>query len=70
MIDLVQAYVSQGFGIGVSVKAPGVKFAKDIRVLDLHEFPQLIIAGLWRGQIHPLARKVMDGLKKIAKGQP
>jgi len=67
-IDLVQAYVSQGFGIGVSVQAPGVKFAKDIRVLDLNDFPQLIIAGLWRGQIHPLARKVVDGLKKMAKG--
>ena len=54
----------------MSVQAPGVKFAKDIRVLELPDFPQLIIAGLWRGQIHPLARKVLDGLKKIAKGRP
>lgn len=67
-IELVNAYVAQGFGVGVSVRVPGMKFPKGVKVLDLPDFPQLVIAGLWRGKLHPLAAEVLGGLRKLAKG--
>jgi len=65
-IELVDAYVSRGLGIGVSVRVPGVKFSKGITAIDLDDFPELRIAGLWRGKLHPLAAEVLEGLRKIA----
>ncbi len=66
-IELVNAYVAQGFGLGVSVRVPGMKFPKGVKVLDLPDFPKLVIAGLWRGKLHPLAAEVLGGLRKLAK---
>ena len=64
--DLVGAYVSQGFGVGVSVRVPGVKAAKGVSMVDLDDFPEIVIAGLWRGKIHPLAAEVLAGLRDLA----
>jgi len=65
-IELVDAYVSQGLGIGVSVRVPGVKFSKGVKPVDLDGFPELVIAGLWRGKLHPLGVEVISRLKEIA----
>ncbi|MFC7337549.1 LysR substrate-binding domain-containing protein [Haloferula chungangensis] len=67
-IDLVHAYVAEGFGVGVSVPAPGVKFPKGVKAVELKGFPDLAIAGVWRGKLGPLASEVMAGLRKRAKG--
>jgi DNA-binding transcriptional LysR family regulator len=65
--DLVDSYVSRGLGIGVSVRVPGVKFSKGVKVVELEDFPRLNIAGLWRGPLHPLAAEVLAGLRKLAE---
>lgn len=65
-IDLVHAYVAEGFGVGVSVPAPGVKFPKGVKAVELKGFPDLAIAGVWRGKLGPLASAVMEGLRKRA----
>lgn len=67
-IELVHAYVAEGFGVGVSVRAPGVKFPKGVKAVELKGFPDLSIAGVWRGKLGPLAEEVMKGLRKRAKG--
>jgi hypothetical protein len=45
-----------------------VKFSKGITAIDLDGFPELRIAGLWRGKLHPLAADVLAGLREIAGG--
>ncbi|WP_424312657.1 LysR substrate-binding domain-containing protein [Haloferula sp.] len=67
-IDLVHAYVAEGFGVGVSVDAPGVKLPKGVKAVKLAGFPDLAIAGVWRGKLGPLAELVMAGLRRRAKG--
>lgn len=67
-IDLVHAYVAEGFGVGVSVDAPGVKLPKGVKAVALKGFPDLAIAGVWRGKLGPLAEAVMAGLRKRARG--
>lgn len=67
-IELVHAYVAEGFGVGVSVRAPGGKFPKGVKAVDLKGFPDLAIAGVWRGKLGPIAEAVMVGLRKRAKG--
>lgn len=47
-IDLIPIYVSLGFGIGLSIAAPGVKLSADFRTLPLPKFPPLVVAALWQ----------------------
>lgn len=67
-IELVHAYVAQGFGVGVSVQAPGVKLPKGVKAVELKGFSDLKIAGAWRGKLGPLAEAVMKQLRRRAKG--
>jgi DNA-binding transcriptional LysR family regulator len=47
-IDLIPIYVSLGFGIGLSIAAPGAKLDAGLRYLPLPQFPPLVVAVLWR----------------------
>jgi len=67
-IELVHAYAAQGFGVGLSVCVPGVKFPKGVEVVDLAGFSPLVIMALWRGTLTPLAKQVLGGLRRIAGG--
>lgn len=66
-IELVNAYVAQGFGVGLTVQVPGVKFPKGVKAIAMENFPPLSIMALWRGPLHPLAAEVLTGLRKLAK---
>jgi len=65
-LDLVQSYVACGFGIGLGVRVPGLKTPEGITTHELKNFPELKIAGLWRGKLGPLAQMVLTGLKARA----
>lgn len=47
-MDLIPIYVSLGFGVGLSIKIPRAKIARDLRILPLPGFPPLIVAALWQ----------------------
>ncbi|BCX47835.1 lysR family transcriptional regulator [Haloferula helveola] len=66
-LELVEAYVARGFGAGLSVMVPGVKLPKGVAAVALDGFPELKIAGLWRGKLGPLAEKVLGALKERAR---
>ncbi len=66
-LDLVERYVVRGFGIGLSVLVPGVKLPAGVKVIELKGFPELRVAALWRGKLSPLAGRVLEGLRKLAK---
>lgn len=66
-LELVHAYVAQGFGAGLSVKAPGISVPKGTRAWEIPDCPELTIAAAWRGKLSALAEMVLDGLRKRAK---
>jgi len=65
-IDLINAYVVRGFGIGVGAHVPGRKLPKGVTEMPLKGFPELKIVGLWRGKPGVLASAVIDGLRSRA----
>ena len=68
-IDLIQTYVANGFGIGVSVKVPGTPLAEGLRAIPLPmtDFPPVIVGALWRGKPSALLQALLDELRIRAK---
>ena len=66
-LDLIPSYVCAGFGIGLSVVAPGEKPPVKIRLLPLPGFPPLIIAALWQGKLPPIAEAFLAAIKSHAR---
>lgn len=66
-LDLVLAYVARGFGVGLGVRVPGMTPPKGVRAVPLDGFPELKIAGLWRGKPGPLAAAVVEELRKRSR---
>ncbi len=66
-LETVQSYAAGGFGIGLTVRAPGVTYPKGTTVMELPGFPELSIAALWRGKAHPFASVVIEGLRNRAR---
>jgi len=62
-LDLIPAYVRAGFGIGVSVAAPGQKPPVKIRILSLPAFPPLVIAALWQERLPRVAEAFLEKIK-------
>ncbi len=48
--DLIETYVANGLGIGLSVAIPRKSFPANVRVLPLPDFPTITIGALWRGK--------------------
>ncbi|MEM7013075.1 MAG: LysR family transcriptional regulator substrate-binding protein, partial [Verrucomicrobiota bacterium] len=59
-LELVQAYVKQGYGYGVLVHSPGVKLPEGLKAIELKDFPALEIGLLHRGQLKPVAKCFTD----------
>ncbi|HUC84585.1 MAG TPA: LysR family transcriptional regulator [Candidatus Acidoferrales bacterium] len=65
--DLVEGYVANGLGIGLSVHVPGKPLLKNVRVLPLRDFPGALIGALWRGRNTPLLDAFLDMARQRAK---
>ena len=52
-LDLIPIYVSLGFGVGLSLRVPGMKLPKGLGILPLPGFPPLVIAALWQKDLSP-----------------
>lgn len=65
-LALVEAYVGEGFGVGLGVRAPEMKLPKGVKMIELEGFPEIVIAGVWRGKLGPLAEAVMVGMRTRA----
>jgi len=68
-LDLIETYVANGFGIGVSVRLPRSKPPEAIRVMTLDgaEFTPVSIGALWRGKVSALLQAFLDELRLAAK---
>ncbi len=66
-LDLIQTYVTNGFGIGIAVQIPGVTIFPGARVVPLPDFPKVAVGALWRGRPSPLVQTFVDLLQQRAK---
>jgi DNA-binding transcriptional LysR family regulator len=65
--DLVEGYVANGLGIGLSVSVPAKPLLKNVRALPLADFPQALIGALWRGKKTPLLDAFLDMARQRAR---
>jgi DNA-binding transcriptional LysR family regulator len=61
--DLIETYVANGLGIGVSVAIPKKPLPATVRMLPLDNFPPVTIGALWRGRKTPLLQTFLDELQ-------
>jgi len=47
-LDLIETYVANGFGIGLSLALPGKRTSAGLRAIPIPELPPLVIGTLWR----------------------
>jgi DNA-binding transcriptional LysR family regulator len=67
-IDLIETYVANGFGIGISVLVPKATLSPNVRALPLSkEFSPVVIGALWRGKSSALLQSFLDELQLRAK---
>lgn len=64
---LIERYVVEGHGIGLSVATPKFQPSKAIRVLPLPHFPQIVIGAAWTGKMSAIAQQFLVELENEAK---
>ncbi len=65
-LELVAAYVAEGFGYGLGVQVPGVKPIPGVHCIALGDFPRLPIGMLWVGKLNPVTRAFAELLRAAA----
>ena len=66
-VDLIEAYVAGGLGIGMTVAAPQRPPEAKVRMIALPGFEPVTIGALWRGKKTPLLTAFLDELKRHAQ---
>lgn len=65
-VDLIEIYVANGFGLGVTVDIPGVKTHAGLRRVTLDGFDPVVVGALWRGKPTPLIKSFVAEMKVMA----
>jgi DNA-binding transcriptional LysR family regulator len=66
-LTLIETYVENGYGIGLSVAVPQQKLSPKIRPLLLEGFDPVVLAAFWYGKTTPLIQAFVDELKRRAQ---
>jgi DNA-binding transcriptional LysR family regulator len=69
-LDLIETYVANGFGIGLSVAVPQTKLAPNVRVAPLPDFAPVVLGVLWRGKTSALLQAFLDEFQLRSKRFP
>ena len=64
--DLIETYVANGLGTGVSVNVPGRPLPENVRAIPLKGFPPVVVGALWRGKKTPLMEAFLDMARRRA----
>jgi len=65
--EMIETYVANGLGIGLSVTIPKKPLPTNVRTLPLNGFSPVIIGVLWRGAKTPLIKTFLDEAQRRAK---
>ena len=66
-VEIVQTYVANGYGIGVTVGVPMMKFHPLVRVLPLDGFEPVKFGVLWQGGKNPLLEAFLKIVQATAR---
>ena len=66
-LDLIDRYVQEGYGVGLTVAAPAAEPPPGIRHLPLQDFPTVTFSALWLGKLSPLAEMFLEEATALAK---
>lgn len=66
-LDVVEAYVAEGFGVGLSVVNPGRMLPAKVRMLKLSGFPQLQYGAFWNERLSGSALHCLDLMRTRAR---
>ena len=66
-LDLIETYVANGFGIGLSVQVPKAKLSPNARAVPLPDFAPVVLGVMWRGKISALLQAFLDEMQLRAK---
>jgi len=71
--EMVQAYVANGYGIGVTVAVPKTNYHPQVRPLALEGFEHVTFGVLWQGGRNPLLEALFKGVqnsvRKLMEGE-
>jgi hypothetical protein len=66
---LIQHYVANDYGIGLTVAVPGFKPPAKLRALPLSDFPRVVVGVAWSGKLSDIARQLLAELDAEAEMQ-
>src|SRR5882762_7886175 len=66
---LIERYVASGYGIGLAVAIPGFKPAQGVRVLELRDFPPVVVGASWSGKLSNISKQLLHELEAEAQVQ-
>ena len=66
-LDLIETYVANGFGIGLSVQVPQAKPSPNARAVPLPGFAPVLLGVMWRGKTSALLQAFLDEMQLRAK---
>jgi DNA-binding transcriptional LysR family regulator len=67
-VEMVQAYVANGYGIGVTVGVPKLKNHPRVRLLPLEGFAPVTFGVLWQGRKTVLLDAFLRSVERAARG--
>jgi DNA-binding transcriptional LysR family regulator len=66
-LDVLEAYVRNGYGVGLTVIVPKLGVGEGVRLLPLPEFPLVSIGALWQDKLTPMTQAFLNELQDRAK---
>lgn len=66
-LQLVETYVANGYGYGLSLAVPGSKVPAETRRLPLPDFTPIQVGFLWQGKLSALGQAFLEAVKARAR---
>src|SRR5688572_2044973 len=66
-LDVLESYVSNGYGLGLTVIMPKAVPGEGVRLLPLPEFAPVTVGALWQGKLVPMTQALLNELQGRAK---
>ena len=66
-LELIETYVMEGYGIGLSVAIPGTKHRANMRMLPLEGFDSVEFGVLWHGKPGPVVKACIQVIEQQAR---